>query len=127
MISDVDREAMQRAIDLARVEGDGEQIDALHRNAGFERAGQFAAACCQDRALQLRPWQPAPCCAEICCDIEGHFARGDDGVLGRYVAAQIAQRLIDCGRSVFEPDPIGALHRVERDLKKSAARSKCRT
>jgi hypothetical protein len=58
-LSKVDREALQRAIDMVRAEGPNETrwIDDHLRTNGFLEAGRLASYHCQYRALQLKPWE----------------------------------------------------------------------
>jgi hypothetical protein len=113
-LSDVDREALTRALDIAQQESPAQrdQIDTMLRERGWDRASKFAAYCCQDARLRLRPWQTPPC-----------WIRGDPNELlaaaravgadlgGRQRAALLVKRLLAAGLSRFEPDPETALAR----------------
>jgi hypothetical protein len=109
-LSPVDREALTRALKMARAESDleRERFDREVAERGWQHAAETAAYHCQDTALRLKPWQPPPCWIR---DLEGDLAAGDDGVSGRYAAAKLTQRLLQAGLSRFEPDPLGALER----------------
>lgn len=62
-------------------------------------AAKFAAYCAQIDNLALRPWQSPPCFAERPnCDA---------------YAVDLLQRLLAAGLSRWEPDPAGALARIE--------------
>ena len=52
----VDREALRRAIQLARSHDAGrkQQIDHMLKDRTWEEVGRFAAYCCQRRALRLQ-------------------------------------------------------------------------
>jgi hypothetical protein len=111
-LSRIDREALTRALKMARAESEAERerFDREVAQRGWQHAAEAAAYHCQDRALKLRPWQPPPCWIR---DLEGDLAAGDDGISGRYRAALLTQRLLRAGISRFEPDPLGALAQAE--------------
>ncbi len=113
----VDREALRRAIKLARSHDAGrkQQIDTMLKDRTFEEVAMFAAYCCQRRALQLRPYQSPPCEANV--DDEDDDGMGAKG--GRRAAALLLQRLLDAKLSGWEPSPLEALARIEA---KQAAR-----
>jgi hypothetical protein len=108
----IDREAMARAIAELRAESDQERerIDGMLAREPWERVGAFAAYCRQDTNLKLKPWMTPPCWVR---DIDGTPADGDDGVMGRYAAAVLLQRMLAAGLSRYEPDPVGAFERAE--------------
>jgi len=109
-LSDVDREALTRALEMARAESEEERkhIDRVLAEDGWQQAAETAAYHCQDARLHLRPWQPPPCWIR---NLAGDLAAGNDGVGGRYAAAKLVQRLLAAGLSRFEPDPEAALKR----------------
>jgi hypothetical protein len=111
-LSRVDREALDRALRIARAESAEEaaHIDRLMAARGWQWAAESAVYHLQCKALRLRPWQPPPCWIR---DLEGDLAAGDDGISGRYRAALLTQRLLRAGLSRFEPDPVAALERAE--------------
>jgi hypothetical protein len=105
----VDREALERAIAL-RLAADGNdalQMQGKLKDEPWIEAAQFAAYACQDDALRLKSWQPAPCWMGDDRPID------DFPAAGRVAAWELRRRLIACGLSQFEPDPIGALHTIE--------------
>lgn len=114
-LSVVDREALERAIELARAESAAQrqQIEDMLATRGWERTARFAAYCCQDAALNLRPWQTPPC-----------WILGDpDRLLAAQTAdpdhrraAVLCRKLLDLGLSRYEPDPIDAIAHRERAL-----------
>jgi len=59
-LSAADREALERAIQLARAANreEREHIDNVMTREGWLGAGEAAVFFCQTRALRLRPWQP---------------------------------------------------------------------
>jgi hypothetical protein len=95
-----DRDALKRALALAQAESEGrrEQLARMQRENGWFAAAHFACYSRQIDALGLKPWQDPPC--------YGHL--GDDAD-----ATALAQRLEAAGLSIFEPDPAGALARIE--------------
>ncbi|MGY4501981.1 putative component of type VI protein secretion system [Bradyrhizobium sp. GM24.11] len=92
MITDVDREAMTRAIAAARRESPArkKQIDGKLARQPWEDVGRYAAFCAQITALGLQPWESTVVYADT---PEAH-------ALLRRLAA---------GLSKYEPDPLGAL------------------
>jgi hypothetical protein len=119
-LSRVDREALRRALKMARAQSAEEAayIDRIFANEGWQRAAESAVYHLQDRALKLRPWQPPPC---WCRDPEGDLFAGNDGIGGRYAAALLTQRLLRAGLSRFEPDPLGAWERAEANRAATAS------
>jgi len=110
-MNDIDREAGERAIEQMRAESADSRalIDALIARDGLEEAGQTAAYHCQCQSLRLKPWQPPPMHAEPRTD------GPDDGTMGHCVAEQLLYRMLSLGLSRFEPDPIKAIERIERE------------
>jgi len=112
----VDREALERAIAMTRANGgpSAVQIENKLRDEPWEQVARFAAYCRQCDNLRLMPHQSPPCWVE---DMEATLAAGDDGILGKYAAARLLQRMLDAGLSVYEPDPIAALEQIKRTKK----------
>jgi hypothetical protein len=107
----IDRAAMQLAIDQMRAEGGNAraQIEDKLATESFAEAGQTAAYHGQCKALRLRPWQPPPMYAQPRAD------GPDDGIMGHRAAELLLQRMLAAGLSRFEPDPLKAIERVERE------------
>lgn len=113
-LSDVDQEALERAIRICLTHKDRADQLQMERKLASEDdwwdTATFAAYSCQVDALRLLPWQTPPCWVD---DIEGILAGGDDGEMGCYAAARLLKRLLAAGLSRYEPDPIGALKRAK--------------
>jgi len=111
-LSRADRDALWRALTIARAESDEERahLDHIEGRSGWQEAAESAVYHLQCRALRLRPWEPPPSWIR---DLEADLAAGDDGVSGRYRAARLTQRLLAAGLSRFEPDPLAALAQAE--------------
>ena len=111
-LSDVDREALERAIkiDRARSKACSDQIDDKIASEGRLSAAKFAAHRCQDTALDLQPWECWPPCAVEMGETDA------PGLEHRGIAksAALLRRLLAAGRSRFEPDPIAALEAAEQ-------------
>jgi len=110
MTNKIDRDAFARAIAIYRRErhGGDEHIRSKIAEEGFEVAGRFAAYWCQSRNLKLALCEFPPAWLAGVDDIEGpDFKRKPQ-------AAKLLRRLLDAGRSKFEPDPIAALERVKK-------------
>jgi hypothetical protein len=116
-LSEVDREAMQRAIDLTRAEGP-DRVRWLEGRT-FTDSGALCAYHRQHQALQLRPWEWAPSWIEP-GDIDTLLSAPSD-LSGKHRAAELCKRLLTAGLSRFEPNPLDALERAEKAKPKSAA------
>jgi hypothetical protein len=105
----VDREALERAIVLARASDPphDRQIAGMLKTRPWIEVATFAAYACQDDALRLKAWQPPPCWM-------GDEKPVDDiPTAGRVAAWELRRRLIEQGLSMYEPDPVTSLERVE--------------
>ncbi|MGO4506018.1 hypothetical protein AB4Z51_03290 [Bradyrhizobium sp. 2TAF36] len=111
-LTDVDRDAMSRAIETVRNESRARrrQVDSMLSSRPFERVGRFASFYCQMDALHLDPWETPPCWID---NIDVALITPNDA---RHIpgSARLLRRLIDGGLSRYEPDPLGALARVEQ-------------
>jgi hypothetical protein len=106
----IDLDALERAIAIVRLSpGRSNQIDAKLRDESWQDVAAWCAYVCQCKSLKLEPWQRPPCWVE---DMEGDIARGDDGVVGKYAAAQLLKRMLAAGVSMLDPDPLAALKAV---------------
>jgi hypothetical protein len=112
-LSQVDRDALERALAMARKESPGrsQQIDDKLVDEPWFDVATFAAYGCQTDSLHLKPWQSPPCWID---DLVGTIQAGNDGKNGDYAAAKLLQRLLDAGVSRYEPDPIKALEQAKK-------------
>jgi hypothetical protein len=93
-----DREALDRAYDLARkYPVRAEQLATMVRYDGLEYAKRFAAYDVQTTSLGLKPWESPPC-------------HGDPD--GNGTEDKLLRRMLAAGLSKWEPDPLGALTKV---------------
>jgi hypothetical protein len=62
-LTEADRAALTLAIERARAQDVdlAQQIDRMLADTDRIEVGMFAAACCQRKALRLKPWQIPPC------------------------------------------------------------------
>ena len=99
--SRVDHEAMLRAIEMARAESEPrrEQIDGMLVHETFEEVGEFAASCCQDRALRLKPWQVSPCSLDTDAAVRAALAAPPTDHRGFRMAAGLVLELRAAGLS----------------------------
>jgi hypothetical protein len=103
----VDRQALKRALVMARAESPGRarQIDAmLAERPSWLRAALFASYSCQSETLHLKPWQSPPCWMGDTKPID------DPQQHGLFAAWDLRRRLLAAGLSAYEPDPIAALN-----------------
>jgi hypothetical protein len=117
LLTETDIEALTRSIELAQAESAAtrQQIDDMIREWGWERASKFAAYCCQDRALRLRPWMVPPCWLSIDAAVQAALATPPPDLGGCRAAGQLVERLLSAGLSRYEPDPEAALARKASD------------
>jgi hypothetical protein len=113
-LSRVDREALERAyaMDPDRNPANDEPIDRRLDPDRWFAAAKSAAYACQCATLRPKPWQPVPA--------NQYVAVTDDDreygpVMGRAAAAELLRRLLAVGLSRYEPDPLGALERIEAE------------
>jgi len=109
-----DKEALERAIQLARAanQEEREHIDNVMAREGWLGAGESAVFFCQTRALRLRPWQPLLYWFRSDADIQAGLQQ-PYGVDGERAGAELVSRLLRCGLSRYEPEPLVALERAE--------------
>jgi hypothetical protein len=112
----IDKDALTRAIEMTRANGgsDAVQIENKLRKEPWGQVARFAAYCRQCDNLRLLPHQSPPCWVD---DMEATLAAGDDGIMGKYAAAKLLQRMLDANISIYEPDPIAALEQTKRTKK----------
>jgi hypothetical protein len=113
LLTEADVAALTRSIELAQAESAAtrQQIDDMIRERGWERAARFAAYCCQDRALRLKPWMSPPCWLRTDAAVKAALAAPAPDLGGRRAAGQLVERLLAAGLSRYEPDPEAALAR----------------
>jgi hypothetical protein len=106
-LSQIDRDAMQRAIDSLQRRGEIAQIERAMKCGGFECAGKFASYSVQCDTLRLKPWQAPP--AHVHADATPHPA-----IYGcRPGEIALRDRLVAAGLSIYEPDPVKALSKAK--------------
>jgi hypothetical protein len=110
-LSAVDREAMTRAITMAKERSrrererlrDGKsQIQHMLETRPWIEVGKFCAYSCQRRSLGLKPWEWAPVSVRV-----------DDPNPEHSEAHKLLKRLLANNLSRFEPDPVAALAAIE--------------
>jgi hypothetical protein len=110
IINPVDAEALERAVALVLANksdpGRVEQIEDMLRERDRVEVGQFCAYISQCAALGLRCWEEPPSSLDP-KDIPTIIAAGPTD--RDYAAAELAQRLLARGKSIFEPDLVAAL------------------
>jgi hypothetical protein len=104
--TEIDREALERALELARQEPQrAEQLDEKLKDEPWHAVARFAAYVCQCRNLRLPPWQSPPCWAdEDERDPRENFAD----------AQKLLRRMLAAGLSRFEPQPLEALSKAAK-------------
>ena len=106
-----DRAALELAIEVTRKESPArrQQIDSFLSSRPWIDVAAFCAGCAQGRALNLPPWQPAP------CRVGNMAAALADEQRGYRAAALLRQRMERCGVSRWHPDPVRECERVETE------------
>ena len=104
-LSQTDRDAMRRAIEIVRRESftSREQIDEKLTREPWEKVGAFAAYSAQCTALRLKAWQAPP------CHTRGFTNNPSDSYGHRPAEMKLRDDLLAAGLSVLEPDPEAAL------------------
>jgi hypothetical protein len=95
----IDREALERAVELVRAESDAQRERIDDRLAAGESWEQIAKSCAyslQMDSLRLQPWESPPIYADA------------------HEAVELVARLQNAGLSRYEPRPLQALERAER-------------
>jgi hypothetical protein len=102
-----DADAFARAIAWCRAHGKGDRIEREWARDGFEAAGLTAAYSAQCTTLHLKPWEAPP--MHVCATT----ADLDPNVYGcRPGEVALHDRLLAAGLSIYEPDPLNALARI---------------
>jgi hypothetical protein len=97
-VNRVDRNALRRALALARAEPEyRDQLERKVEAEGWESAARFASYNLQADNLGLKPWMDTPMYAEVRPDPE---------------ALALLVKLLGHGLSRYEPDPVAALASV---------------
>jgi hypothetical protein len=104
-LSEVDREALQRAIDLVLAEVAGGRdhefwVQLVQEN--WQEAAERASYHAQCVSLALKPWEMPPASGGV----------------------ELAGRLVRAGLSIYEPNPAEALAKVRRKKRKARPPSK---
>ena len=101
----IDVAALKLAMKLARGQpGRAGQLDRKLEDEDWFEVAMFAAYCCQCRALQLKPWQPAPMHSR-----KSYLEEPFGDVFGCREAAELLQRMLALGISRYHPDPLKAI------------------
>jgi hypothetical protein len=100
-----DRAALMLALEQAREDADhATQIATKLEEDGWQEAAEFAAYCCQCRALRLRPWEEPPCIV----DAHDEYERDKE-------AQRLLRQMLALGISRYAPDPIAAIEAAKRE------------
>jgi hypothetical protein len=108
-LSAVDREALTGAIALTLAETDQSRVEQVRLKLREDPWWEVATFCAYHRqmaALKLQAWEIPPCWISE-TDIADILATGSRD--RRYDAAELGQRLLAAGKSLWEPDPLAAL------------------
>jgi len=112
-LSKVDRDALERAIAMARMYPNRDEQITWKLGPGqctWEETARFCAYLCQSKNLRLEIMEFPPCWLLDTEDTEGPaFKR-------KVEAARLLKRLLDAGLSKYEPDSIRALAAAEKPL-----------
>jgi hypothetical protein len=99
-----DRAALMLALEQAREDADhATQIATKLDEDGWQEAAEFAAYCCQSRALRLRPWEEPP----LVVDEHDEHERDAD-------AQKLLREMLALGVSRYDPDPVAAIEAAKQ-------------
>jgi hypothetical protein len=98
-IGENDIAALELAMDGARAQGRGKQLDEMLKNRSWHRVAKFAAYCCQRRALHLAPHETPPCHVERLNKLEPQERK----------PAELQRRMLKHGVSRWHPYPMAAI------------------
>ena|SRR6516164_9267204 len=106
-LSRVDRDALRRSLEIARAESkvEREHLASIEAREGWVSAAESASYHLQVKNLKLKPWHCPPC-ACFSDEVGLGYGRSRAEVLLR-------RRMLGAGLSLYEPDPVAALERVE--------------
>ena len=103
LLDAVDREALERAMQVAQRDLRAEQLQAKLEDEEWREVAEFAAYSCQIDALSLKPWQDPPCIADE-----------DDPDERDKKAQHLLRKMLAAGVSRYNPDPLKALAGAKR-------------
>jgi len=115
-LTPTDREALKLAIEVCRRESPGraQQIDSKlapgPEREAWREVAEFCSTVCQERSLDVRPWQVVPANFDP-SDLQADPHRGGKAAL------ELLERMQRCGVSKFHPDPVSECDRVEAERK----------
>src|SRR5262249_18190397 len=106
-LSEIDRDALERAMQLARRDPlRAQQLDSKLADESWVEVAKFAASCVQGAVLHLKPWQSPPMRIDEHADADQpmrNFCDNDQP------AIRLLRRMLAAGISRYEPDPLTAL------------------
>ena len=98
-LSQTDRDALERAIQILRREPErAQQIDEMLKHQKWFEVATFAARHCQMASLRLPQWINPPC-----------WVHEDDPEEDDKDEQELLRRMLAAGLSRYEPDPLAAL------------------
>jgi hypothetical protein len=107
-LSEIDHAALERALEQARSESDPERarFDEMLARRGWQETAIAAAYSRQCATLRLKCWQAPPMHAGDAVTAAPCYGHRPEEI-------GLRRRLLACGLSQFEPDPIAALEAAE--------------
>jgi hypothetical protein len=122
-LTEADLEALTRALATARrMEEKRAVIERELAKEGFLEAASTAAYVCQNRALELKPWEWPVCWLKtanpdaLLLGLKQARPDGKD-LNGQRRATLLLRKLLRLGLSRFEPDPLQAIEKAEAKAK----------
>ena len=119
ILTAIDRDALERALVAVCRESpeDAARFEAMLCSKPWQEVGETAVYSMQCRTLRLKPWEAPPChCRDDVIDNATYGHKRKEVALRR--------RLLKANLSLFEPDPIAALERVESSRRAPPAPAK---
>jgi hypothetical protein len=99
VLDERDTAALTLAMERARADGRGPQLDRMLEARSWQRVAKFAAYVCQCEALELRPHETPPCHVNNPRTTREH----------EQDAAKLLRRMLRHGVSKWHPDPAAAI------------------
>jgi hypothetical protein len=113
-VTRADIRALKHCLELAKREPMRAcQLEEMRRidKQPWEQRALFACSCVQSETMALKPWQTPPC--DAVGEPHPTIARLESQMREWRKARTVVERLLELDLSPYEPDPLGAIRRVD--------------
>jgi hypothetical protein len=114
-IAEVDRLALDRAIQLTLAEDDQgrvEQVQSMLKERSWGEVAEFCAYHQQSRSLNINPWESTPSSIDP-NQIDEIIARGPE-MNRKFGAARLLKKMLAAGVSSYDPTPLESIGRAKQ-------------